>query len=85
MQIRLSQALSVGVGVVLFDLVFCGLIAPKVFEFLGLSAEDPHHCCAECEGQRECKNVTNRSQVIDMSPVTRDQFIMLPGAPERMV
>lgn len=85
MEVRLSQALTVGVGVVLFDLVFCGLIAPKVFDFLGLQTAPPHRCCNDCAPGRSCKNVTDRGQVIDMSPVTRDQFIMLPGAPERMV
>ena len=69
------QIATVGAGVILFDLLFCHFIAPKVFEWLDLTAEPKGDCCAECQRGHECKNVTNRSQVIEMEPFSQYRLL----------
>ena len=66
LQIRPMQIVTAGVGVLLFDLVFCKLIAPKIFDFIDLQAAKPKKCCAQCASGHSCKNITDRGQVVDV-------------------
>ncbi len=71
MEIRLSQVLTVAAGVIVFDFVTCKLIAPKVFDLLGLGVQRQPAChcgggCGSC-----AKNITDRAQVIDVTAVKR--------------
>lgn len=81
LNIRPMQIVTAGVGVILFDLVFCKLIAPKVFDFLDLQAAKPKKCCAQCASGHTCKNVTDQGQVIDMDTFSRYKMLN-SGRPE---
>jgi len=75
MQIRLSQGLAAAAGVMLFDFLFCQVIAPKVFEVFGLApnarADRDCHCARKECGCSWQKNVTDQGEVIDITPVTQ--------------
>lgn len=78
MNVRLSNILAAAAGVVLFDFVMCGFIAPKVFSLLDLRAQKRSQCgcgggCDSC-----AKNITDRAQVIDVTEINR-QGVAIPN------
>jgi hypothetical protein len=64
-----TTVLSAAAGVLLFDYLFCGKVAPKLFQRLSLAPEKGPdcHCGGGC--QACAKNVTDRAQVIDVTPL----------------
>lgn len=69
MDIRLSNILSVTAAVIVMDFVVVRLIAPKAFNLLGLSPQSKPGCGCGGNGGSCAKNVTGRSQVIDVTAI----------------
>lgn len=77
MQIRLLDIAAAAAGVVLFDFVFCQLVAPKILNALELRAERERdcHCGGGCDSC--AKNITDRAQVIDVTAINRQGVALL--------
>lgn len=77
MQFRLRDIAAAAAGVILFDYLVCQFIAPKVLNAMELRAEKHSdcHCGGGCDGC--AKNITDRSQVIDVTRINRQGVALL--------
>ena len=71
MELRASNIIAAAAGVIIFDFVFCGVIAPKVLNAISLARKSKAscHCGGGCDSC--AKNITDRSQVIDITDVRK--------------
>ena len=76
MSTRLRQTLAAAAGVILFDYFFCQ-VSVKALTALGILEQPAKACACGCAGQNECKNVTDYSQVIDVTPVNQIERLQL--------